>query len=291
MNPLLTHLGSGAGLFSGALAVLAAALLGGIVRHWAMLILMDVLALAGLCLVALSATPLPGGLWSIWLWTCLPALAALHFAFAHLRARLVCCGVIGLLPLIAMAVEYTHQRIPIVPAAEASTLYIVGDSITAGVGGDDGPLWPDVFRANGVRVVDYARPGATIASITQVIAGEKLGAGIVLLEIGGNDMFGQVSPQRFAADLEALIRRVKGTGRIIVMMELPLLPGNAEIGRVQRRLAAEHGVILIPKKVFAAALTGEDATIDGLHLSAAGHQRMGLSLWQILGPSLQAAPQ
>jgi acyl-CoA thioesterase-1 len=232
---------------------------------------------------------LPGGLWSIWLWTSLPALAAVHFATAHLRARLVCCGIIGLLPLIAMPVECTHQRIPTIPAAQASTLYIVGDSITAGVGRDDGPLWPDVFRTNGVRVIDYSRPGATIGSATRVIAGEQFGAGIVLLEIGGNDMFGQVSAERFAADLETLIRRVKGPGRIIVMMELPLLPGNAEIGQVQRRLAGEHDAILIPKKVFAAALTGEDATIDGLHLSAAGHQRMGQSLWQILGPSLTAS--
>lgn len=66
------------------------------------------------------------------------------------------------------------------------------------------------------------------------------------------------------------------------MFELPLPPFCNEFGRVQRRLAAKHGVTLIPKRVFATVLAGEEATLDSIHLSRAGHERMAEVVWGLI---------
>jgi lysophospholipase L1-like esterase len=66
---------------------------------------------------------------------------------------------------------------------------------------------------------------------------------------------------------------------MVVMFELPLPPFRNEYGRVQRKLASKYGVVLIPKRVFVGVLTEEGATMDGVHLSPQGHERMAEIVW------------
>jgi acyl-CoA thioesterase-1 len=70
------------------------------------------------------------------------------------------------------------------------------------------------------------------------------------------------------------------------MLELPLPPLYNRYGEIQRRLAGRHHVLLIPKRYFASVLIGSTATIDSLHLSAAGHQKMSEMIWQVVSPAL-----
>src|SRR5437870_2613859 len=69
----------------------------------------------------------------------------------------------------------------------------------------------------------------------------------------------------------------------------PLLGGMppfcSDYGRVQRRLAAAHGVTLIPKRWLADVLTADGATVDGIHLSQEGHERMAEKVWRLLAPA------
>src|SRR5688572_28713497 len=78
MNPILIHVGSGGGFFSGmgivALAVCLAYLLP---NRW-MLAGCDVAAAAGMLLVGLSSTPTPPMVLPLWCIVTLLALAALH---------------------------------------------------------------------------------------------------------------------------------------------------------------------------------------------------------------------
>ena len=91
---------------------------------------------------------------------------------------------------------------------------------------------------------------------------------------------------KFATDLERLLRIVCQPGRTAVMLELPLPPFANAFGRAQRLLAKQFGVVLIPKRFFAQTFRGPTATVDGLHYSAIGHQRMATMLWRFLGPVL-----
>lgn len=94
---------------------------------------------------------------------------------------------------------------------------------------------------------------------------------LVLLEIGGNDIFADTSPKQFRHDLRALFETVRAQGHVLLMLELPLPPTFNAYGQIQRALAAEFGVTLIPKRILGGALTATGATIDGLHFSHAGH--------------------
>jgi acyl-CoA thioesterase-1 len=111
--------------------------------------------------------------------------------------------------------------------------------------------------------------------------------GLVLIEIGGNDLLGTTTSADFDRDLESLLQRVCIPGRTVLMFELPLPPLMNEYGRVQRRLAARYDVKLIPKRVLMSVLAADGNTLDSIHLSPAGHQRMADNVWSIIEPATQ----
>jgi lysophospholipase L1-like esterase len=73
------------------------------------------------------------------------------------------------------------------------------------------------------------------------------------------------------------------------MFELPLLPNVIQYGQIQRRLAANYGVWLIPKRYFVGVISGANATSDGLHLSETGTRRMAALVAGVLSPVLGAS--
>jgi lysophospholipase L1-like esterase len=71
------------------------------------------------------------------------------------------------------------------------------------------------------------------------------------------------------------------------MFELPLYPLNGEYGRIQRRIAQSHNVVLIPRHVLTQIIITPGNTIeDGLHLSVAGQRFMATRIWELIGPAL-----
>ena len=58
------------------------------------------------------------------------------------------------------------------------------------------------------------------------------------------------------------------------------------LGRIQRSLAKENGVYLIPKSQFCRVLAAPNATIDGLHLSPAGSSLMAEMIHETIGSLL-----
>ena len=283
MNPLFIHLGSGAGFFSGmGIVALAVCLAYAIPNRW-MLAGCDVAVAVGMLLVALSSTPLPPYVLPAWFVVTLVGLVALHIRSASMRTRAMFAAPVIALCVIAGAIELPHHVTPDPPKGTFSRLYIFGDSITAGIGREDGPRWPTIVqRDTGVTVVDLAVGGAVVSDMTRVAGRTKLGDGLVLIEIGGNDMFRRTEVGSFEQDLDELLTRVKGPGRGVAMFELPLVPFHAEMGRAQRRVSKKHGIMLIPKRYFASVFTGSDATVDGLHLSGKGHRRMAQIVESVL---------
>ena len=66
------------------------------------------------------------------------------------------------------------------------------------------------------------------------------------------------------------------------MFELPLPPLFNRYAIDQRELAAEYGVLLIPKRRLTCVLAASGATLDGLHLSARGHELMASTVLSVL---------
>jgi acyl-CoA thioesterase-1 len=142
------------------------------------------------------------------------------------------------------------------------------------------------LAASGVAEVrDLARAGATAAGALEQAKQLPGRGGLALLEIGGNDLLGSTSAAQFERDLDRLLSQVARPGRAVVMFELPLPPLCNEYGRVQRRLAAQHHISLIPKRLFIAVLTTDGATLDSIHLSPQGHQQIAALVRSLIEPS------
>ena len=169
-----------------------------------------------------------------------------------------------------------------------SPILVIGDSVTAGLNDDD-DTWPrKLARQFEIEVVDVSQPGATLKSALR--QNKNLGErkGIVLLEIGGNDMLEGLPVRQFETDLATLLKYVVRPDRSVIMLELPLPPFYQEYGVAQRRQAALHRVQMIPKRNFARVLTGNGSTVDGIHLSDVGQTRMLGMIGQIFSKRLKS---
>jgi acyl-CoA thioesterase-1 len=286
MNWLLYLFGSGAAFFVGAGLVLAGVVLVSVVsRRWLSRAGLF-LGLLGLILIAFSATPLPywfyvaAGLVSlIWLATDRPKKAVSRAWRIRLRVAVAAFWLAGVL------VEIPYHLSPVFAPSGNPELYILGDSITAGIEGGK-ETWPLVLaRSHSVQVYDHSSVGATVGSVLRKIERVPLGDGLILVELGGNDLLGSTSVGEFERDLDQLLGRLCTPGRVVLLFELPLPPFCNEFGRAQRRVAARHRVQLVPKRLLISVLTTEGATVDSLHLSPRGHELMAAMVWNVIRPA------
>ncbi len=287
MSWIIYLFGSGVAFFAGASLVLAGvALAVCIQRRWSGT-LATLLALLGMILVAVSGTPLPYWLYALAGVLTLIWLVAERSGREGLRrsrgwSRAAAAGVW----LVMLLAEAPYQFTPTLEVMDHPVLTIFADSVSAGTGERDISTWPGLLaRTHTIAVRDYSVPGATVRNALRRAEVVPPGPGIVLLEIGGNDLLGSTPVRDFERDLDALLTRVSGPGRSVLMFELPLLPFANEFGRVQRRLAAKHAVYLVPKRIFVGVLTAEGATSDSIHLTAPGQQRMAAAVWALVRPA------
>jgi len=289
MNPLLRHFVSGHALFTGAAMLILAVVFGTLDRDRKRRVFTRLTTLVGLIVVAFSAAPLP--LWFYLLWFSL-AFVWLFLGGsareARARAALATGAAVVLLAMLAVALELPWHLTPTVRPGNYEAVYIIGDSITSGVGEKETWPAPDYAARCPVPVTDLSNPGETVESALDMTGRIVSSDALVILEIGGNDLLQSTPGEKFRDDLDALLGEVCAPGRTVVMLELPLLPMKNRFGRVQRRLARRYGVALIPKRHFAAVLTGENATTDGLHLSRTGHERMARMMWEATSSAFRA---
>jgi acyl-CoA thioesterase-1 len=281
MSFIIYFFGSGAAFFLGATLVLGSVALASR-RRWG--ILVRLLSLLGLILVAVSAIPLPYTFYAIASAATVAWLVMEHLHAMRPRRQIAAFRLlIALLWLGGVLVELPYHFTPSIEVQGRPPLWIIGDSVTAGTGNPKVETWPRILaRTRGVTVHDRSQMGATVGSALQRLEQQPLGDGIILLEIGGNDLLGSTSAADFEDRLERLLALVCRPGRTVLMFELPLPPFCNEFGRAQRRLAAQYGVALIPRRLFAEVLTAGGATLDGIHLTQDGHQAMAEAFWRLV---------
>lgn len=175
--------------------------------------------------------------------------------------------------LLAVLWELPYQFTPRMISRKGQ-IHVIGDSISAGLGGKAVP-WPDLLaESRNWQVHSYARAGATTSQA--LLQAERLPdeAEIVIVEIGGNDMLSGKPVADFERDLDALLSLVRQKSQQVVMFELPLPLLFNEYGRVQRMLSARHEVRLAPKRLLMGVLSTGNATEDSVHLTQSGHQQL-----------------
>lgn len=237
----------------------------------------------GLLLVTLSAIPRPvaldvaGGMALLfWMVTRLPGrrIGRLRSYGRVALALVVVAGFVS---------ELRWWPKPHVALPQGMTVHVVGDSLSAGVGAPGDVPWPQMLaREHGLTVFNHAVAGATTRLASRQVAALRDDSGLVLVLIGGNDLIGGRTADQFERDLDALLTQLKGAGHRVVMFELPLPPFQGAYGAVQRRLATRLDIPLVPRRTLGLVLAHPDSTVDGLHLSAAGHARLADAVWSVL---------
>jgi len=285
-NPVLLSFGDGTAFFAGVMTVVATLLL--LLRfqtRWAATLLIAV-ALIGIAVAIGSATPLPVWVYAFWLCVVTVTLVLCMWRPGS-KTRLASAGVLLVTSIGMCMAEIPHHLFPRLSVDPDETIYVVGDSLSAGLDEDrmGRPCpklrcWPEVLGdITQLAVVNLARPGAKVHNaLAQAELAKKTNA-VVILEIGGNDLFSDVAI--FRQQLDTLVSSLRGH-RAILMLELPLFPFQNALGQAQREVAAKHGAILIPKRCHTAIWGSSGGTLDDLHFSQEGHNLMARMVAEVL---------
>ena len=164
------------------------------------------------------------------------------------------------------------------PAAQGSTVLVIGDSITAGYGVDAAAAWPaQLAQRTGWRVIAAGVSGDRTAGGRQRLPAllEEHAPALVIVELGGNDMLRGVATTEIIANLEAMIDAAQARGARVVLMAAPqpnalgLVTGLSP-APFYRQLGERTKVPLI-EKALPAVLSDSTLKQDALHPTADGH--------------------
>ena len=280
MNWLVFHFASGQAFFSGIALVLLAVFAA--TRSATVFKRVTFLAFAiGAIAIALSSTPIP-----YWYYTLATGMTISWIVSWFIKSWRfwTSIGVVAIW-IIAAIMELPFHFMPSVQSIPTRTMTVIGDSVSAGLGGSEkSKTWPIIFASqHDVAVQDISHVGETVRTALKRAQSQAINSDLVIIEIGGNDLLGPTSAVDFATELDALLTYLSKPNRQLVMFELPLPPFRQEYGRVQRQVASKHGVRLVPKRIFLSVIAEGGSTIDSIHLSQAGHQKMADCVWSIAG--------
>lgn len=283
MNPLVAHLVSGQILFTGLPLTILFIL--GCVRITRPELRRLPTALVWVCAVfTLSTAAVPWwaialllaslGCWSVREW----------LATQRVPRRVSLAFPLGVsIALIVAEIPWTMR--PAITLGQDRSMVVLGDSLSAGLDEGEGTPWPFQLRdSHRVKVQNLSEAGATTQDALQQIKDTDHFPGLVVVELGGNDLLGGRSCAEFERDLDGILAYLYEQQRTVVMLELPVLPSKNQWGVVQRRLARKYGCTLVPKRLLVDVLASPGATMDTLHLTQAGHQRLAEMVWSVVAP-------
>ena len=291
MNPVALYLASGDSLYAGAALILLAVVISRYLKQGCWRRFRNLAAWLGLVFMVMASPPFPWTVDGIFLaafvlWL---AVANQRLAWMGTEWRLFSTAALIIVLLTLTALEFSHRRIPAIVGVPADHLVVIGDSISSGIG-PRVPAWPTVMQQlTSVPVKNLSRPGAQAVEGPDMAEKVTRDDKIVLIEIGGNDLLGDVPSTAFEKNLDATLSKLAMPGRTVVMFELPLLPHKIAYGQIQRHLAAKYGIWLIPKRCFIEVIGGANATSDGLHLSESGAHRMAKLVAAVLSLVLKSS--
>jgi acyl-CoA thioesterase-1 len=184
-------------------------------------------------------------------------------------------------------------------AANAPTVLVFGDSLSAGYGIDVDQSWPALLQSRlesqgyEHRVINASISGETTeGGVTRILSTlENFSPELVILELGGNDGLRGFPPERMRANLQTIIETVKASGAAVVMLgiRIPTNYGPRYTGafeNVYRELADQLGVLWIEFFMEGIALDEDLMQDDGIHPNAEAQSILLDNAWPIVRQAL-----
>ncbi|HEX6203867.1 MAG TPA: arylesterase [Thermoanaerobaculia bacterium] len=186
-------------------------------------------------------------------------------------------------------------------AASLPTVVFLGDSLTAGYQLAESQAWPALlaerFAAEGLpfRAVNAGVSGDTsaggLARLDWVLRAEP---DVVVVELGANDALRGQELAATEANLRRILERLDDAGVAVLLVGLEIPPNYGpeyarQFSALYPRLAAEHGVPLVPFLLERVAAEPSLNLGDGIHPNARGHELVAETVAPHLSPLVEAA--
>ena len=172
------------------------------------------MAIVAIAMIALAAEAIPFWLYGVWVFSWVGWFVA--NLVNRWRWVMIAGRITALVSAVAAGMAIRYQ-LPVTLPAGSSPIYVVGDSISAGMS-PGSATWPMLLRnQHHQEVFDLSHPGCTIAEAQDRLKIMSLQRGIVVVEIGGNDILNRTAPKKFGRDLEALVGVLQSPSRPVVM--------------------------------------------------------------------------
>lgn len=285
ISSLFWFFSAGTSLFPGCILIIIAILFSNLNNKQWLKYFVILFVIIGACFVYFSATPFHLWFYIVWIICFVGWFLFFLFSPKNISKSFKYLKIITfLITITAISLETPFHIKPDIPSVDTKELYVIGDSISAGIGTAEELTWPKIIRnKNKLTITDLSIAGATVNSaMRKQVPLVKTENSIVILEIGGNDLFGPTPYDDFERDLKNILEKVSSMQRTVIMLELPLLPWHIEYGKIQRKLASQYNAFLIPKSFLVEIFSAKDATVDLAHLSPTGHELMSKKMWGII---------
>ena len=201
--------------------------------------------------------------------------------------------------VLAVASTATHASIS---NSNDSTILIIGDSLSAGLGVSYNQSWPsllqDRLNKNGytIQVVNAGISGDTTAGGNERLPKllSQYAPEIVVIELGGNDGLRGTSIDSIESNLRSMIKAAldRDAQIILIGMQLPPNYGNAYATSFQNlfpTLANEYELVLVERliqRMMNEVWQQSLMQMDGIHPNAEGHVQIENLIWDSLEPLL-----
>jgi acyl-CoA hydrolase len=196
----------------------------------------------------------------------------------------------NILPLLLISALGLASCGPAAPNLDSpgKTIVCLGDSITAGVGAEPGPPYPDLLAARlGTPVINAGVPGDTAEDgLARVDAALAENPWLVIVELGGNDILRRVPPERTEAALRSVLQRLIAARTVPVLVELEV-PFAGRYGEIYERLGKEFKVPVV-KDTLHDILTDPALKSDQIHPNAEGYEQLAAAVADEVAPLIKA---
>jgi acyl-CoA thioesterase-1 len=185
-------------------------------------------------------------------------------------------------------------------AQAASTILVVGDSISAGYGLAQGQSWPALLEKRlREQRLDYSVANASISGDTTAGGRSRIGAAldqskpaIVVIALGGNDGLRGLTVAQMRDNLGAMIEAAQARKARVVLAGMKLPPNyGADYTRAFEQsyaeLARRHKAALVPFLLEGVAEKRELFQPDNIHPTAAAQPLILDNVWKALRPLLK----
>ena len=183
--------------------------------------------------------------------------------------------------------------------AQAATIMVWGDSLSAGYGLQADEAWPTLLQTRleekGFRhtVVNASVSGETSAGGRSRLpaALEQHEPDIVILELGANDGLRGLPPKLLAENLDAMISAAQGAGAQVLLVGMQMPPNygpvyTRQFAQTFATVSKARKVPLVPFLLEGFADQPELFLNDGIHPTADAQHKVLDTIWHGLKPLL-----